>query len=168
MARRITIPIANHGEEGICTWEYLVEYKIEGAAGYTFSQMMYDSPIVLDNLLDDTLYDLRITRYCCNSVSSAPYTFQFNTTFLDVPTGFAATPAAGDVTLDWDEMTDADSYRLYRSTNIDYTGSVLIYEGSDNEYEDEGLTAGTYYYRVQSLKANHAASDYATTNATIS
>jgi hypothetical protein len=168
MARRITIPIANHEAEGVCSWHYTVQYRIYGSGGYSFTQQMYDSPLVVDNLLDDTLYEFTITRYCCNEISSAPYTFQVDTTLLDTPTDFAGTPLGGTAELSWDDMPDADSYRVQRSATADFTIATTVYEGTANSYDDEGLTAGTYYYRVQSVKALHANSTFATLTLTIS
>lgn len=168
MARRITIPIANHEADGICTAYYIVEYRMNGEDGYSFMQQMFDSPFVLDNLLDDTIYDFRITRYCCNEISSPPYSFQVNTTLLDVPTDFAGTPVAGTAELSWDDMPDADSYRVQRSTTIGFIVATTVYVGTANSYDDEGLSAGTYYYRIQSVKTLHANSAFATLTITIS
>jgi hypothetical protein len=168
MARRITIPIANHEAEGVCTWHYIVQYRIYGADGYSFTQQMHDSPLVVDNLLNDTLYEFTVTRYCYNDISSTPYTFQIDTTLLDAPTDFTGTPVAGTAALTWNDMPDADSYRVQRSATADFTTATTVYEGTANSYDDEGLSSGTYYYRIQSVKVLHANSTFATLNITIS
>lgn len=168
MARRITIPITNHNADGICTSYYLVEYRINGEPGYSFSQQMYTSPVVLDNMQDDTLYDFRITRGCCDGVSSTPLIFQLMTTFLDTPEDLDAIQASGDAEMTWDDMPDAESYQLQRATNSGFTTDlVTVYTGTDNEYTDEELAPGTYYYRVRSLKPTYPSSDWQTTNITI-
>jgi len=73
---------------------------------------------------------------------SAPTNLQFNDTQTE-----------DELTLDWDEVTDATSYNLYRaqssgSTKSDYT---LVAQPSSPPYTDTGLEDGEqYYYRVTS------------------
>ena len=57
---------------------------------------------------------------------------------------------AGLVSLSWDEVTDASTYRIYRSSTNVFGEAVLIGEGADLTFDD--LTAGArtdYYYWVE-------------------
>lgn len=174
MAKRITIPITDHNTGGVCTQYYQVEYKINGEAGYSFSQTMFASPIVLDNMLENTIYDVRITRVCCDNVSSTPATFTVDTTppedpvDLVAPTNFTAVQSGGDAVLNWDDMSGADSYELQRAANSGFTTALTtVYIGTTSGYTNTGLAGGTYYYRVRSLLTGNPPGAWATTNLTL-
>ncbi|HID69273.1 MAG TPA: hypothetical protein EYP35_02160 [Desulfobacterales bacterium] len=56
---------------------------------------------------------------------------------------------AGEITLDWNCVATADSYKLFRSTSTATTGND-IYSGSALRYTDTDATTGiTYYYRIK-------------------
>lgn len=174
MAKRITIPITDHNTSGVCTQYYQVEYRISGEAGYSFSQTMLTSPVVLDNMLNDTVYEFRITRVCCNNVSSTPAIFTIDTTppevpvALAAPTNFTATQSGGNALLNWDDMSSADSYELQRALNSGFTSSLItVYIGATSGYTNTGLAGGTYYYRVRSLKNDNPPGAWATANLTM-
>lgn len=58
---------------------------------------------------------------------------------------------SSSVTLAWDALPDAASYKLYRSNQEQGTYET-IYSGSLQEYTDFGLTEDTtYYYKVEAL-----------------
>lgn len=77
--RSITIPITDDTTE--CNEGYIVEYKITTDVDYTrvFPDQL-GSPVVITGLLDDTLYDVRVTRKCCNGSFSTPTTDVVDTT----------------------------------------------------------------------------------------
>jgi fibronectin type 3 domain-containing protein len=71
------------------------------------------------------------------------------------PSGLAATPGAGQVSLTWTASTDASGiagYSVYRSTTSGFTPStanrIVQLSGTGTSYTDIGVTAGTYYYKV--------------------
>lgn len=173
MAKRITIPITDHNTDGVCTQYYQVEYKINGEAGYSFSQMMLTTPIVLNNMLDDTLYDFRITRVCCDDVASTPAIFQIDTTpgipvTIDAPTTFTANQVGSIAVLNWDDMPEADEYQLQRATNVGFTANLTeAYIGTVSGFTDTGLAAGTYYYRVRSIVVANPPGPWSTANITM-
>lgn len=174
MAKRITIPITDHNTSGVCTQYYQVEYKMNGEVGYSFSQMMFASPIVLDNMLENTIYDVRITRICCDNVTSTPVIFTVDTTEpedpedLVAPTNFTAIQSGSNAVLNWDDMGGADSYELQRATNSGFTtGLATPYIGTTSGYTNSGLAGGTYYFRVRSLLTGNPPGAWATTNLTL-
>lgn len=82
MAKRVSIPITLSSPpiENECTSEYLLEYKLSGDAGYTALPLFpppEDNTIVVDNLVAASLYNFRLTRYCCNGDNK---TTEFNYT----------------------------------------------------------------------------------------
>jgi sugar lactone lactonase YvrE len=60
------------------------------------------------------------------------------------------TSTNGNVTIDWDDVYDADDYFIYRSNNFisHITSMDSIANTTESEYLDEGLPSGTYYYVV--------------------
>jgi fibronectin type 3 domain-containing protein len=65
-----------------------------------------------------------------------------------------ATSQDGAIGLDWDAVSAADAYRVYRSTSsgVDASGSPLNTGISSAEYVDESAENGTkYYYLVTAV-----------------
>jgi hypothetical protein len=77
--RAISIPVTDDGTE--CNLGYIAEFKLTADSDYTrFYPDPTASPIVITGLLDDSMYDLRITRKCCNGSYSAPTLTTVDTT----------------------------------------------------------------------------------------
>ena len=66
------------------------------------------------------------------------------------PTGLEASSQDGSVVLDWTDLTEADTYRIYRSTTpgVDASGSPLETGLSSTDHVDESAENGTTYYYV--------------------
>lgn len=77
--RKVTIPVDDN--EDVCNTGYLVEYRIDGVEEWTqlFPNPL-SSPIIIENLEDDTLYNIRVMRQCCNGTVSAWTEFNVDTT----------------------------------------------------------------------------------------
>ena len=165
MARKITIPLTDH--DTTCSTSYTVSYKLEGETLWT-SQPYFIPPFEISSLLDDSLYNFRITRHCCDGIPSAALELSINTTILAAPDDFTAIPGDTEVLLDWDDMPDATSYTLERADDVDFAvNDSVIYTGATSAYVDTGLTNDqTYYYRVKASALYHADSEYSTDNAT--
>ena len=163
----VSIEIADHDTE--CTSYYQVEYKLPSDPNYTPGANQFDSPIVITNLQSDTVYEFKITRFCCNGQYSTPLTFTRSTSPLDTPTGFTATPGDTQITLTWDDMADATNYIIDRADDSGFTtGLTEVYNGAHvASHNDTGLTNGQqYYYRIKSQASGYADSDYAYDDAT--
>lgn len=65
MARKITIPIDDDDDQ--CKSGYIVEYKLDSESNYQrlFPDPLF-GPVILENLLDDSNYNIRVKRKCCN------------------------------------------------------------------------------------------------------
>ena len=165
MARKITIPITDHDTH--CNTGYTVSCKTEGETLWA-TRPWHIPPVELNNLLDDTLYNIRIVRHCCDDVQSAPLELSVNTTILDAPDNFVATPGDTEVALDWDAVAGATSYTLERADDAAFTiNEEIVYTGASTAILDTELTNGQlYYYRVKATAAFHADSAYSTDNAT--
>jgi hypothetical protein len=80
MAKTVTIPIADHATDGICTNYYVVRYKPTSSPTWiVVSPNPVLSPITLTGLAPSTTYDLEVTRYCCDGIASTPLTSTFTT-----------------------------------------------------------------------------------------
>lgn len=165
MARKITIPITDHATH--CNTGYTVSYKTDGETLWT-TQPWYLPPVEINSLLDDTLYHIRITRNCCDSITSMPLELSVNTTILTAPDNFIATPGDTEIALDWDEVSGATSYTLERADDAAFAINFeVVYTGTGTAIMDTELTNGqAYYYRVKATALYHADSAYATDNAT--
>ncbi len=74
-------------------------------------------------------------------------------------TGLTATPAATSIGLNWDDLTGATGYRVWRSTTLPVitTGTPLA-APSDSEFTDNTVTKGqVYYYAVAPSTGSTAA-----------
>lgn len=83
---------------------------------------------------------------------SAARSFTVNNTGPNAPTGVVvSSKIAGALTLTWDPVAGASSYRIYRSTNSGATlgQMTMIADVESAEYIDPDVEAGnTYYYRI--------------------
>lgn len=159
MAKQVTIPVTTSD----CIQYYVVEYKTTGEVGYTFNQQYFTQPIVLENLADDTSYDIRITPYCCDGTVGTPTTTTFGTTDVPAPTTFELTQVGGDVQGDWDNMS-VDSYEAQRAADAGFTTSLVdVYAGAPNTFLDTTVGAGVNYYRIRSID-NGVASAWSVNN----
>jgi hypothetical protein len=63
---------------------------------------------------------------------------------------------------EWTPMTGV-TFKLYRSTNSDYSSETEIYSGPNSYFSDSELSLGVlYYYRVKATKSGYTDSAYAT------
>jgi len=70
------------------------------------------------------------------------------------PTGLSATSQDGAIGLDWEEVSGADTYRVYRSTSsgVSISSRPLDTGISSADYADESAENGaTYYYVVTAI-----------------
>ncbi len=72
------------------------------------------------------------------------------------PSGLETTAANEEVSLEWSAGSDADTYRVYRSTSsgLDASGSPLDTGLSASNYTDEEVENGTTYYYVVTAVAS--------------
>lgn len=173
--KKIVQEIADDDTE--CTQYYKVEYKLTSETAYnTF--VAFSSPVTTPVVLDNSEYDLRITRYCCNGGISAPLEMVIDTSglspVLDAPANFilapASPPVAEELVSSWDDAANATEYIVQLSENalftvINFTATV---DDPTLTWTFTGLTSGvTYYGRVFARASGYADSDYSNTDSAL-
>ncbi len=84
-----------------------------------------------------------------------------------------ATVDGTDVTITWDKIAQEDFryYAIYRGVLADFSDEEIITWESDihvEEYTDESLSAGTYWYRVKTVNPNDLETPSTGVSATVS
>lgn len=173
--KNIVQPITDDSTE--CSQYYKVEYKLSTETAYnTFNA--FDSPITIANVLDASVYDVRITRYCCNGGVSAPLILSINTTstspVLDPPGNFTLAPSSpavsGELAASWDTEALAEQYYLELSKDIDFIvlEYTAIVDAPTITHDIPGLDVGILYYgRVKSRASGYADSDWSNTDSAV-
>ena len=86
-----------------------------------------------------------------------------NITPIDAPV-LAITEGDTQLVVDWGVVEYADNYILERDTDSGFATATEVYNGSNTEYTDTGLTNGTtYYYRVKAQGAGRNDSEWSAT-----
>lgn len=164
--KSISIEISDHGSG--CTSYYQVEYKLASEAGYTLGENQFESPIQINQLEDDALYNIRITRFCCDGTFSTPLIFNVTTSELDTPENFTVVQDGGDVDGAWDAVAGADNYIAERADDASFTVNLVeVYNGATNSFTDSTVAAQTYYYRVKAQASGQPDSGWATDSVTV-
>ncbi len=72
------------------------------------------------------------------------------------PSGLSAASQDGSIALEWDAVSQADTYRVYRSTSsgVEASGSPLNTGISSADYVDDSAENGTKYYYVVTAVAS--------------
>jgi fibronectin type 3 domain-containing protein len=105
--------------------------------------------------------------------SSYAYAATKSSSSLSAPTDLTATAvSSSEIDLSWDEVNNATSYYVYRSTSSTGTYSK-IGTATDNSYDSTGLSASTkYYYKVKAVNSSYTSEyssyAYATTKSSAS
>ncbi len=83
--------------------------------------------------------------------------YQGNLPPLGIPANFRGTTlAGGNIKLDWDVVTNAVAYQLYRQAPLETTPIAYQRINSGTTFTDIGLTDGDYIYSVSSIRAENA------------
>ncbi|QUI20794.1 hypothetical protein HZI73_00035 [Vallitalea pronyensis] len=113
-------------------------------------------------VVDKTIYAIggkypEISDYMRTNEAFTPYTEPIN---VVTPTNLTATPSDNSITLNWDAVTDADSYTILRSTISGAINTVIATDITGTTYTDTNVTPGvTYYYVVRAVKNNVESTD---------
>lgn len=146
-----------------CVGYYLVEYKMESETGYTSAGNQTELPIMLYNLQEDTIYNVRITAFCCNGQFSTTLEFNVSTSALEAPANFNVVQDGSDVDGTWDAVAGADNYIGERAEDSGFTVNLIeVYSGAINSFTDLSVAAGTWYYRVKAQMSGAPDSDWST------
>jgi len=83
------------------------------------------------------------------------FTLTVNAVVPSTPTGLTATgTTTSSISLSWNAVSGATSYKVYRSTSLTGTYSQIASGLTSTTYTDSGLTPGiTYYYKVTAVNS---------------
>ena len=102
-----------------------------------------------------TMYHYRVSTMHLNGESGQSGTASATThaeIAISPPIGLGASAQQGSIQVSWNNVSNATSYRIYRSNSSGGTYS-FIGSASASPYTDSGLSPSTtYYYKVSSLK----------------
>lgn len=145
---------------------YYYVYRSTSSSGtYGVIATVYDTEYTNYGLSGNTTYYYKVAAYDGSDVgnySSAVHatTNKESNSDLDAPDDLTITDASYDeISLEWDEVDDADYYYVYRSKTKSgsYSKIATVY---DNEYTDDDVSKDTtYYYKVKAYDG-HETSDY--------
>lgn len=83
-----------------------------------------------------------------------------NPVMPNAPSNLAATSGTDQIVLDWQSVSEAESYTVYRSTSSGSasSGSPVGTDLTDTEYTDTDVSNGvTYYYQVTAVADEESA-----------
>jgi hypothetical protein len=147
-------------------------YRSASADGpYTLREVVYSGVAYTDSGLSAGTYYYKVSAISLGGHEGEQSDYVSATVgdSISAPTGLGATPSGNDnISLSWSSVSDAASYKIYRSggANGDYNQIGTAYSTS---YTDPSLSAGTYYYKVRAVDSSGnegPQSDYA--SATVS
>ena len=115
-----------------------------------------------DSGLNDGTYTYEVSSVGDNgeSASTASVSATVYTSLPNAPTNLTATVNGDSVTLSWNAVSDANSYKVYRDGSL--LGSV-----NTNSFNDSGLADSTYTYEVSSVGDNGESAGKASVSATV-
>ena len=76
------------------------------------------------------------------------------------PTNLIGSASADSVSLSWDAVSNASSYKVYRDNS-------LLVPVTSNSFSESGLNDGTYLYKVAAVNSSGASSDTASISITV-
>ena len=76
------------------------------------------------------------------------------------PTNLTGSASADSVSLSWDAVSNASSYKVYRDNSI-------LVPVTSNSFSESGLNDGTYLYKVAAVNSSGASSDTASISITV-
>jgi len=144
---------------------YKVYRSTYSSGNYSYVTTRSSTSYTDSGLNSNTTYYYKI-KACSSSTSSScsnlSTSYGSATTLSNVPnppTGVTATAqSSSSIYINWNNVSGAYHYRLYRSTS--YGGSYYeIYNNSSSYYTDTGLSSNTtYYYKVKACSGNSSSS----------
>ncbi len=144
---------------------YYIYRATSSSGNYTLINKVDDTSYTDKNLSEDKTYYYKV-KAADGSVTSAYSSIAHATTGdgsdndLDAPDDLDITDVTEDtITLEWEEVDDADYYYVYRATSKSGT-YTKIDKVEDNEFTDYDLESDkTYYYKVKAYDGSKS-SDY--------
>ncbi len=133
-------------------------YRADSATGKKTQLKVRTTPNFTDTTAEiGKTYYYFVAAYDANSATLSDYSAYKAVTVKDslaAPYFTSNTSTSGNVTLTWSEVSDATSYRVYRTTTVGQN-LKLLKAVTTEKYTDTTAVAGTtYYYYVASYNTN--------------
>jgi cysteine-rich repeat protein len=137
-------------DSGVACTDCNIYYTTDGSTPTT-SSTVYTSALTISST---TTLKFFARDPAGNSESPAnSRTYTITITVPAVPTGLVAGGMTNSVSLNWDDVSGATGYKVYRTTTSG-SGFTLVGSPSTSLYSDLSLTAGTtYYYKVSATNS---------------
>lgn len=144
---------------GKSDWHLVYLYETQG---HITSKPVSVSPkaAASDNTDDNVVWESEVswTQHFTPAPFDAPLSVFKTTTMtaLEAPELTSSAKTSTSITLNWDEIHNADGYVVERATNVGFTvGKTTVYTGTALTYTNTGLTASTsYYYRAKATSTD--------------
>lgn len=136
-----------------CATSFGVEIKKASDTVWQPLDDQFAMPIVVENLMDSTDYNVRITRRCCNGVNADPVIVNITGMVAQPTNVYIEDQGGGDVYMEWESVPLADSYAAERSTTPGFETPDAVYSGGATYFTDLSVGSGLFYYRVWSIQA---------------
>lgn len=142
-------------------------YRAKSSSDYTKIGKTTSTSYKCNGLSEDTTYYFKVKAV--NGSDTSPYSSvvrestEESDNDLSAPTDLSAkVQSSGEIYLNWDSVSAADSYYVYRATSSSGT-YTRIARTTTSSYRDTDLSANTtYYYRVKAVDDSDV-SDYSST-----
>lgn len=150
---RITWNSVN-GADGYRVYRSNQQYEGYEYLGMSSADFYDDKPITTN------VYYYKVNAYSDNGYSDYSNSDDGYRAEIDAPTNVDASDAEyrGKVEITWEAVSEADTYKIYRSATPTGT-NTLLGEVSTTTYDDFAPTTDVYYYRVKASDA-YGDSDY--------
>jgi fibronectin type 3 domain-containing protein len=147
---------------------YDIQYGTSSGS-YTSTVTNRTSPSTLTGLTSGITYYIRVIAKNAVGSGSTEYSNEESQgTPVGPPTGVLATVANAQITLSWNPMSGASSYKVYRGTVSGAYAEIANGVVATN-YVDTGVTDGTvYYYVIKSFNGADSTNSLEVTGKTIS
>ncbi|QUI25464.1 hypothetical protein HZI73_25595 [Vallitalea pronyensis] len=102
--------------------------------------------------VNDNIYVIGGKNWSDGKISTVDV-FMPSSTVINAPTSLKATTSSSTIVLNWDTVTDADSYTILKSTTSGVIDTVIASDLTETTYSDSDVIPGvTYYYAVRAVK----------------
>jgi fibronectin type 3 domain-containing protein len=136
--------------------EGAAEYKVYRSSGQSYEPLKTVSGLTTytdESPSVGTGYTYKIQAVNTQTAGISLLSTEYAARILAAPQLSPQTASATSITLSWEAVTGATTYKLHRSSSPD-TDFTIIQTLSQQTYTDQGLSEGTtYYYKVQGTNA---------------
>ena len=138
-------------------------YRREGSGSWAVLADVTDTAYTDETAELDSTYTYTVRAYCVRNGKTLSSDYDRTgkkVLCVNYPILTSATAAAGSITVEWNEMSGASEYYLYRKTMTSSWKRIATVDGKTLRYTDTSVTAGTAYIYTVRGKLGTKLSDY--------